>query len=745
MRLAVVVAMLASLITMARAQEPDDENARPPQPTVQSVADRARRSLAVFQVADRDGQTRGVGTGFAVSADGLIATNLHVIGEGRSFSVELADGRKPRVIAVHAADRHLDLAVVRVDVADAPLEPLRLGTNSTLQVGDPLVVLGNPFGLKHSVVSGVLSARREMDGRNMLQLAIPIEPGNSGGPVLDMQGAVHGIVTMKSALTDNLGFAIDAQLLQPLLEKPNPVQIERWVTIGALDRRRWQPLFGANWRQRGGRISVEGLGDGFGGRSLCLFQTDPPAMPYELGVLVKLDDEAGAAGLVFQADGGDKHYGFYPSNGRMRLSCFQGPSVFEWQVLHEQPSVHYKPGDWNHLRVRVDNDRIVCYVNGQEVFESNDTTFRSGKVGLAKFRETRADFRQFQLAAEVSAPTLDPSEKERILRLIEGLPPLAEQTPESLEPLAALAPFSDELLRNRAQELEEQASQLRRAAADVHVQRVAAELGQVMNAEPIDLLQAALLIARLDEAELDVAAYREEVERMAAEIRGRFAEDAEHAERIAALDHYLFEEYGFHGSRHEYYHRANSHLDRVIDDREGLPITLSILYLELGRRLGLELEGVGLPGHFVVRLQKADGESELIDVFDGGRRLSREDAAQLVLQNTNAELSEDDLRATSPPEILQRMLRNLLNAAERDGDAEASHRYLEVLVTIAPQEYTYRGMRAITRYQSGRRTAAVADLDWFLEHEPEGVDLDRVREMREYFLNAIDAANDRNQ
>ena len=109
-----------------------------------------------------------------------------------------------------------------------------------LAQGEPVVVMGNPQGLKHSVVSGVLSGTREIDGRNMMQLAIPVEPGNSGGPVLDMQGRVLGIVTMKSLVTENLGFAVSVSDLKPLLDKPNPVPIDRWLTIGAIDRAQWE-------------------------------------------------------------------------------------------------------------------------------------------------------------------------------------------------------------------------------------------------------------------------------------------------------------------------------------------------------------------------------------------------------------------------------------------------------------------------------------------------------------------------
>ena len=86
-----------------------------------------------------------------------------------------------------------------------------------------------------------------------------------------------------------------------------------------------------------------------------------PAPPSTLKV--KYAPEDGAAGIAFCADGGDKHYGFYPTNGKLRLSRFEGPDVFSWQVLVEKPSEHYKPGDWNRLKVRVEKDKLQCFVN----------------------------------------------------------------------------------------------------------------------------------------------------------------------------------------------------------------------------------------------------------------------------------------------------------------------------------------------------------------------------------------------
>src|SRR5262249_43785276 len=146
----------------------------------------------------------------------------------------------------------------------------------------------------------------------------------------------------------------------------------------------WKQVGGARWRQRAGRITVEGVGGGFGGRSLCLATRPVPAPPFEVEVTVKLDDESGAAGLVFHADGGDRHYGFYPTGGSFRLTRFEGPDVFSWTVLEQKKSPHYRLGDWNTIKVRVEKDKLLCSVNDHLLIESTDTGLTEGQVGLAK-------------------------------------------------------------------------------------------------------------------------------------------------------------------------------------------------------------------------------------------------------------------------------------------------------------------------------------------------------------------------
>ena len=353
------------------------------EPTVAALAERALKSVVVVSFSGRDGKQQGLGTGFVVSADGLIATNLHVIGEARPIDVQFADGRTFAVTAIHATEKSMDLAVLKIDATELPV--LELGDSDTLKQGEQVIALGNPLGLRHSVVSGVVSEKRELEGKPMIQVAIPIERGNSGGPLLDMQGRVHGIVTLKSQVTRNLGFAVVVNALKPLLEKPNPILMSRWTTIGTIDKREWTTVFGARWRQRAGRISVDETGSGFGGRSLCLSTIKSPDIPFEIAASVRFSPEEGAAGIVFHADGKDKHYGFYATNGRLRLTRFDGSSVYQWKVLQEVAHKAYVPNDWNNLKVRIEEQRILCYVNDKLVIESADSGLRSGSVGLCKF------------------------------------------------------------------------------------------------------------------------------------------------------------------------------------------------------------------------------------------------------------------------------------------------------------------------------------------------------------------------
>jgi serine protease Do len=691
-----------------------------PSYTAESLATLARPAVVVISQRNRDGEEQGIGAGVAIGSN-LIATCLHVIGEARPFSVRLESGERREATEIFAWDRKLDLAIVRVE--GDKLKSMPMGDSDELKQGAQVVAVGNPLGLEHSIVQGVISGKREFEDVEMLQLAIPIEPGNSGGPLLDMEGRVQGLLSMKSALSANLGFAVPVNALKKLVEKPNPVPMSRWLSFTTVRTNQWLPIMGARWNQRAGSISVEGAGDGFGGRSLLISRAAVPKPPYEVAVEVKLDDESGAAGLIFESDGGDLHYGFYPTGGQLRLTRFEGPTVFTWNILSTIGSTHYRPGEWNHLRVRVEEEKLECYVNGQLAIESDDPRLTGGKVGLAKFRHTKATFRHFAVGTNL-ATAATPQTASAVL------PDNLKSDAEVIRALKVEPDSGYQVLQQRSRELERESERLRNLARKVHERRVTDEITELLS-DPdakTDLFHAALLVSRLDNADLDVNGYRQHFDEFVREFTNSIPAKTTDGERVEALKKFLFTDHGFHGSRADYYSRANSYIDRVLEDREGIPITLSVLFMEMARRAQLDVAGIPLPGHFIVKHTAPEGDEHFLDVFNGGARLTSQQVEAIVLENGGTRLMDEHVQPATKRDIIIRMLRNLLRARP-EHDAKSGLGYLDVIVALAPDSVLDRIERARLRLAAGDTTGAREDLAWILDHEPKGLDLDAVRQL----------------
>jgi regulator of sirC expression with transglutaminase-like and TPR domain len=684
-----------------------------------------RPSIVVITQEGRDGKISGTGTGFVISKDGLIATCAHVIGESRPISVRFADGTEYEVNEIFAWDRKLDLAILKIEATD--LIALELAKANTAKQGAKVIAMGNPQGLEFSVVSGIISGLREIEGSSLIQIAIPIEPGNSGGPLMGTKGNVHGILNMKSAITENLGFAIPVQSLMRLLEKPNKIAMKNWLTIGQLNSAIWKPIMGANWKQRAGKIMVTKPGNGFGGRSICIFQKEIPEIPYEVKVEVKLNGKKGAAGLIFEADGKNKHYGFYPSEGNMRLTRFEGPDVLSWSILDQVSSESYRSEEWNRLRIRVEKEKIIGYLNGEKICELNDAVLRGGKVGLAKFRSTEAEFKHFELGKELSPKTTPNKTVKELTRQID----LLIQNPinnEAIKQLKTDISASKLLLQNRIKELNKTATSLKIIHDRVHREHVTKELIKELDKGiKSDLTLCALLIAQHDNQELDIKAYHSEINRMATDIKAIIDPADSEEKKVKAISKYLFEDNGYHGSRTDYYNRSNSYLNEVIDDREGIPITLSIIFIELASRINVELKGLGLPGHFVV-FHKKQGERKIIDPFNGGKQISTEEADQIV-QDQLGIGKASEYEPADNLSIVKRMIYNLKGITIDNKEYEDALNYVNLLIEIDPNDPQERLSRAILNIQNKQEENAKSDLEWLLKTKPEGIHLQRIQEL----------------
>lgn len=162
-----------------------------------------------------------LGTGFLISSDGKIATNLHILEGLRTGGVQLASGEKFDSFSILAFDARKDIAIIKIPGFDLP--PVPLGNSNNVQVGEPVLVVGSPLGLQGSVTTGVVSAMREDPsggGFKVLQTDASANPGNSGGPLVNRQSEVIGIITFKIRGGENLNFAIPINYLRGLMDSP---------------------------------------------------------------------------------------------------------------------------------------------------------------------------------------------------------------------------------------------------------------------------------------------------------------------------------------------------------------------------------------------------------------------------------------------------------------------------------------------------------------------------------------------
>jgi regulator of sirC expression with transglutaminase-like and TPR domain len=255
-----------------------------------------------------------------------------------------------------------------------------------------------------------------------------------------------------------------------------------------------------------------------------------------------------------------------------------------------------------------------------------------------------------------------------------------------------------------------------------------------------DLAVAALMIARVEYPKLDAGPYLDRLDALGNEARRRVAEASVAAEdipprvdpirfaRVMALNDYLFSELRFAGNDVHYEDPRNSCLNEVIDRRTGIPITLALVYIELGRRVGLRLDGVGLPGHFIVRCNGGHDDL-LIDPFNRGAVLTIADCADRVRQlyGNSLHFSPELLRSTTRRDIVTRMLRNLKGCYLRRGDLRRALRAVEWTVLADPRQPEELREQGLLRYRLGDLRGAIADLERFIEQASPGRLVDQTR------------------
>jgi regulator of sirC expression with transglutaminase-like and TPR domain len=245
----------------------------------------------------------------------------------------------------------------------------------------------------------------------------------------------------------------------------------------------------------------------------------------------------------------------------------------------------------------------------------------------------------------------------------------------------------------------------------------------------IDLARAALTFAQDAYPELDPAVYLAQLDDWAAIIRPEVDAGSTHPPFQPVSD-LLFERLGFSGNESDYYDPRNSYLNDVIERRTGLPIALSALYLEVGWRVGLNLNGVGLPGHFIVRCDQVD-RTWFIDPFRRGRILDEADCARLTAEATGGSLpfSHSLLRPSSRREILTRMLNNLKAVYIQREALEQARPVIERLIELNPRSAENMRDLGLVHFRLGTYRLAVSLLETYFALDPNAEDIESIRQV----------------
>ncbi|MEJ2060648.1 MAG: tetratricopeptide repeat protein [Gammaproteobacteria bacterium] len=242
-------------------------------------------------------------------------------------------------------------------------------------------------------------------------------------------------------------------------------------------------------------------------------------------------------------------------------------------------------------------------------------------------------------------------------------------------------------------------------------------------------LDAALAIAAREYPGLKATDYRRLIDEWSVELKGQLPENPSLEDRLRTLNHFMFDEKGFSGNIDDYYDPRNSFINEVIDRRVGIPITLSVVYIELGRRIDLPLEGVSFPGHFLVKLP-VYRHAVVLDPFNRGVSLDEHDLEEMLSEYFDTEVDDlgSLLQAASTREIVMRLLRNLKGIYLAKDELPKALEVMNLMLSLdetQTTEYRDRGLvlASLECYQ-----AASTDLVHYLELAREADDADQIRE-----------------
>ena len=265
--------------------------------------------------------------------------------------------------------------------------------------------------------------------------------------------------------------------------------------------------------------------------------------------------------------------------------------------------------------------------------------------------------------------------------------------------------------------------------------------GPQIDDEQVDLLRSVLLIARTEYPDLKIEKYAARIDEFADRVSS-FTKQY-HAGVIGSLNRVLFEEAKFRGNRSDYYDPRNSFLNDVLDRGLGIPITLSIIYMEVARRVGFPLVGVGMPGHFLLKNYSVDGQEILIDCFNSGDILNQQDCQRRLdeIYSGEMKLRPEFLHPISRRQILTRVLNNLKTVYLSTRNFRKALPIADLILVIHPSSAEDVKQRALLRFSLGMHRLAAEDLEEYLRISPSASDAEDVRQMSRSIWQALALRN----
>ncbi|MBX6314465.1 MAG: transglutaminase family protein [Isosphaeraceae bacterium] len=254
------------------------------------------------------------------------------------------------------------------------------------------------------------------------------------------------------------------------------------------------------------------------------------------------------------------------------------------------------------------------------------------------------------------------------------------------------------------------------------------EFRRLLSGDPAaDLTRIALEIARDAYPDLDTARYLRLLDGLAERVCDRCPEGAEARQILGQINWVLFIEEAFRGNAEDYYDPRNSYLNEVLDRKLGIPITLSVLYLAVAERIGLEMAGVNLPAHFLIRTGRG-GRAIFVDPFHGGTLLDRRGCERRIEEVTGQAiaLSDEQLAPCPMTAIVARMLRNLKAIYLREGDFAAALPVQRRLVALEGNDPRERRDLGVSCLQADRPGEAVSHLQTYLQARPQAEDAEAI-------------------